>query len=299
MTGMEAPVPARVPVPTRAQSTPAPPWLRRLGSRFLNVYAGLGLVYLFVPLFVIVLFSFNAPKGKYNIVWQEFTLANWAEPFKVPELVDAFVLSLEVAAIATALAIVLGGLVALALTRYRFRGGAAVNLLLVLPLTTPEVVLGASLASLFLRIDLDLGIVDFGQGRGFHTILIAHVMFLVSFAALTIKARLRGFDWTLEDAAMDLGAGPVRTFLRVTFPLMLPGILAAALLSFALSLDDFIITLFNAGGEVTYPLYIFGATQRGLPPQIQVLATMVLIVSVAMLAVGPLFGRRRRLAVRS
>ena len=120
--------------------------------------------------------------------------------------------------------------------------------------STPEIVLGASLASLFLRVNLNLGFVDFDQSRGFHTILIAHVMFLVSFAALTIKARLRGFEWTLEDAAMDLGAGPMRTFVKVTFPLMLPGVLAASLLSFVLSLDDFIITLFNAGSEVTYQI---------------------------------------------
>lgn len=284
--------PSHEPASGHLEGRTAPPWLRKLGSRFLNVYAGLGLVYLFVPIFVILAFSFNDPKGKFNIVWQGFTLDNWAHPFAEPELVDALVLSLEVAAIATAIAVVLGGLVALALTRYRFRGGALVNLLLVLPLTTPEIVLGASLASLFLRVDVNLGFVDFDQTRGFHTILIAHVMFLVSFTALTIKARLRGFDWTLEDAAMDLGAGPVRTFTRVTFPLMIPGILAASLLSLALSLDDFVITLFNAGGEVTYPLYIFGATQRAIPPQIQVLATMVLVVSIVLLAVGPVFRRR-------
>jgi len=267
--------------------------MRKSGSQFLNVFAGLGLVYLFAPIFVIVFFSFNKPRGRFNLTWQQFTLDNWKHPFAVPELVDAFKLSLEIAAIATTVAVIFGALVALALTRYRFRGSAVVNLLLVLPLTTPEIVLGASLGSLFLRLNFNAGIVNFDQTRGFKTILIAHIMFCVSFVALTVKARLRGFDWTLEDAAMDLGAGPMRVFRKVTFPLMIPGILAAALLSFALSIDDFVITLFNAGSEVTFPLYIYGANQKAIPPQIDVLATMVLVTSVVLLAVGSLLQRAR------
>ncbi|HUV09968.1 MAG TPA: ABC transporter permease [Acidimicrobiia bacterium] len=258
--------------------------MRRAGSQLLNLYAVLGFIYLFIPIFVIVLFSFNQPKGRFNIVWQQFTLDNWADPFAIPELVDAFKLSLEVAALATAAAVVFGGLIALALTRYRFRGGGAVNLLLVLPLTTPEIVLGASLATLFIGLEAQ---------RGFWTVVIAHTMFCISFVALTVKARLRGFDWTLEDAAMDLGAGPMRVFKKVTLPLMLPGLMAAALLSFALSIDDFIITTFNAGDQVTFPLYIFGARQRAIPPQIQVLSTMILLVSVLLLFGGTIFGRLR------
>jgi spermidine/putrescine transport system permease protein len=287
MTSLDARPEADAPV--EMQRSFPPPWVRRAGRVSLNVYAALGLLYLFIPIAVIVAFSFNRPQGKFNIVWNEFTLDNWAHPFSEQELVDAFVLSLEVAAIATAAAVVLGGLVALALTRYRFRGSALVNLLLVLPLTTPEIVLGSSLASLFIAQAYPFA----PDQRGFGTVVIAHTMFCVSFVALTVKARLRGFDWTLEDAAMDLGAGPIRTFTKVTFPLMIPGILAASLLSFALSLDDFIITLFNAGNEVTFPLYIFGSTQKGIPPQIQVLSTMVLVVSVAILTAGTFWGRRR------
>jgi spermidine/putrescine transport system permease protein len=268
-----------------------PPWLRRLGSRFLNLYAGLALVYLFLPIFVIVAFSFNAPKGRFNLVWQSFTLDNWKHPFAIPELVDAFLFSLKIAAIATAIAVVFGALVSLSLCRYKFRGSGAVNMLLVLPLTTPEIVLGASLGSIFI---LQVYPPPVPQTLGEGTIIIAHVMFCVSFVALTVKARLRGFDWTLEEAGMDLGANPLRVFRRVTLPLMVPGILAAALLSFALSLDDFIITLFNASPDnVTFPLYIYGARQRALPPQINVLATMILIVSVALLASGTLFQRIR------
>jgi spermidine/putrescine transport system permease protein len=268
-----------------------PPWLRRFGSRFLDVYAGLALLYLFLPIFVIVAFSFNAPKGRFNLVWQHFTLDNWKNPFAIPELVDAFLFSLKIAAIATAIAVVFGALVSLSLCRYRFRGSGAVNMLLVLPLTTPEIVLGASLGSIFI---LQTYPPPVPQTLGQGTIIIAHVMFCVSFVALTVKARLRGFDWTLEEAAMDLGARPVRVFTRVTLPLMIPGILAAALLSFALSLDDFIVTLFNASPDnVTFPLYIYGARQRALPPQINVLATIVLVVSVLLLASGTLFQRIR------
>jgi spermidine/putrescine transport system permease protein len=268
-----------------------PPWLRRLGSRFLDVYAGLGLLFLFLPIFVIVAFSFNEPKGRFNLVWQGFTLENWAHPFAVPELVDAFLFSLKIAAIATTIAVIFGAFVALALTRYRFRGSGAVNLLLVLPLTTPEIVLGASLGSLFI---LQVYPAPVPQTLSEGTIIIAHVMFCVSFVALTVKARLRGFDWSLEDAAMDLGAGPIRVFTKITFPLMLPGILAAAMLSFALSLDDFIITLFNASPDnATFPLYIYGARQRALPPQINVLATIVLLVSVTLLATGTAFSMLR------
>lgn len=256
----------------------------RLGRWALNVVAGAGFVYLFLPIVVIVAFSFNQPAGKFNIVWRRFTLDNWTDPFANEALTDAMVLSLKVAAIAAVAATVLGALVAIALVRYRFRGGALINLLLVLPLTTPEIVLGSSLATLFL---------DRGVARGFTTIVIAHVLFCTSFVALTVKARIRGFDWTLEDAAMDLGAPPWRTFSRITLPLIVPGIAAAALLSFALSIDDFIITFFNAGPEQTFPLRIFGASKVEISPQINVLATMVLLVSVAVMAAGAVYQRRR------
>jgi spermidine/putrescine transport system permease protein len=265
-----------------------PPWLRRAGSWALNGWAVLGFLYLFAPIFVIVLFSFNRPVGKFNFVWNEFTFENWQHPFAERELVDAFIVSLQVAALASLVATAFGALIALALVRYRFRGGAFVNLLLVLPLTAPEIVLGASLLTLFLNPPQPHDSLSWAWNdeRGFRTIVIAHIMFCISFVALTVKARLRGFDWTLEDAAMDLGATPARTFRKVTFPLIIPGILAAALLSFALSLDDFIITLFVRGDVNTFPLQVYGAARVEVPPQINVLATMVLIVSVLLLAGG-------------
>jgi spermidine/putrescine transport system permease protein len=264
----------------------------RVGRALINVAAGLALVYLFLPIFVIVLFSFNKPKGRFNAVWQEFTLDNWLHPFSDRALVDALLISLEIALIAAAVATVLGTFLALALVRYRFRGGSSVNFLLVLPLTAPEIVLGASLLTLFLEPHLVL--FNYSFQLGFTTIVLAHIMFCVSYVALTLKARLRGFDWTLEDAAMDLGANPTRTFLKVTLPLIVPGILAAFLLSFALSIDDFIITYFVSGpSTTTFPVRIFGQSRTATPPQINVLASMILFGSIAVLAIGTLLGQRR------
>ncbi len=256
----------------------------RTGDIALRVVAGLVLVYLFIPIAIIILFSFNSPEGKFNLVWKGFTLENWADPFKYPQLTDALKVSLQVAAVSTSISVVLGTLVALALVRQRFTGNKAVENFLVLPLTAPEVVMGASLLTLFL---------DWGQATGFRTIVLAHIGFQVSFVAMTVRARVRGFDWTLEDAAMDLGANPGRTFFRVTLPLIVPGIVAAAMLAFALSLDDFIITFFTSGSTVTYPLYVNAATKTGLPPQINVLATTILVVSLVLLAVGTLWQRKR------
>jgi spermidine/putrescine transport system permease protein len=252
-------------------------------GRVLDAVAGLVVLYLFLPVFVIVLYSFNEPVGKFNFVWKAFSLQAWAHPFEYPALVDAMKLSVQVAALSTGAALVFGTLLALALTRYRFRGSGPVNLLLVLPLTTPEVVLGSSLLALFLQL---------GVPMGFPTIVIAHVMFSVSYVALTVKARLRGFDWTLEEAAMDLGATPLRVALRVTLPLIGPGIVAAGMLSFALSLDDFVITLFNAGSQVTYPLYVYGARRAAFPPQINVVATAILLFSLMVIGATTLWQRR-------
>jgi len=253
----------------------------RIARFALNVYAGIALLFLFIPIIWIVVFSFNRPSGKYNVTWQEFTLDNWKDPFGDQSLTDAFIVSLKVAAISTVIATILGSLIAIALARYRFRGSGPLNFLLVLPLTTPEIVLGSSLATLFLDWDIT---------RGFTTVVIAHIMFQVSFVALTVRARVRGFDWTLEQAAQDLGASPFRTFWKITFPLILPGILAAALLSFALSLDDFIITLFNAGSVSTFPLFVNASFKNSFSPQINVLATIVLLVSVILMASGTIYG---------
>ena len=256
----------------------------RVGDVALRLAAGFTLLFLFLPIMVIIVFSFNKPAGKFNYTWQGFTLDNWLHPFKYPALAEALRLSIEVAAVSTAIALVLGTLVAIALVRQRFRGSKAVDTFMVLPLTSPEVVMGASLLTLFLSM---------GWATGFLTIIIAHVAFEISFIAMTVRARIRGFDWTLEDASLDLGANPTRTFFKVTLPLIMPGIVAAAMLSFALSLDDFIITYFVSGSTVTYPLYVNAATKAAVPPQINVLATAILTISLVLLAVGTLYRRKR------
>jgi spermidine/putrescine transport system permease protein len=261
-----------------------PRWYRRHRVPWLGIYSVFAFLYLFLPIIWIVVFSFNDPGQKFNLLWKQFTLDNWAHPFQDSGLTQAFIKSLEVAAISVSIAVLLGTLMALALARYRFRGSAGMDIFLVIPLTTPEVVMGASLLTLFL---------GWSVAQGFWTIVIAHIMFCVSFVALTVKARIRGFDWTLEDAAMDLGATPLRTFWRITFPLILPGILAAALLSFALSIDDYIITSFVAGSEKTFPIQIYTASRTEISPQINVLATIILGVSVILLIMSSIWSARR------
>ena len=257
---------------------------RVAGHIALPVYAVLALAYLFAPIAIIVLFSFNDVRGRFNFVWQGFTLNHWLDPFKIPALTDAMILSLKIAAVSTLIATALGTLIALALIRYRFVGIAAVSLLILLPLTTPEVVMGSSLLTLFLNQGIPLG---------FNTIIFAHVMFNISFVVVVVRARLRGFDLTLEKAAMDLGANEWRTFRKVTLPLIFPGILAAALLAFALSMDDFIITLFTSGQEVTFPLWVWGAARTAVPPQINVIGTLILVTTVTLIGASLLLQQRR------
>lgn len=267
-------------------STAAPHGSRRPYGRYLlYVVTVAGFLYLFIPLVTIAVFTFNDPPNDYNTSWNEFTWDNWTNAFKASDYRTAFGESIKVAIVACILATVLGGLVALAIARYRMRGGALINLLLVLPLTTPEIVLGASLFTLF-----------FNQGAqfGFWTIVIAHTMFCLSFVALTVKARIRGLDWSLEDAAADLGSPPLRTFVKITLPLIVPGIAAAFLLSLSLSIDDYIITSFVAGNVSTFPREIWDSSIREVVPQVQVFTTLILVVVVTILLLATMLGNRRR-----
>jgi spermidine/putrescine transport system permease protein len=250
----------------------------------LSAYAFLAFAYLLLPIAVVIAFSFNDPLGRFNYTWQGFTLAHWQEPFGPPGLQDAILASLKIAVLASLVATALGTLIALALVRYGFRGRGVTNLLIFLPLTTPEIVLGASLLTLFLNL---------GVATGFWTIFIAHVMFDISFVVVTVKARLVAFDRHLEEAAMDLGANPFTTFWRVTLPLIAPGVAAGALLAFALSIDDFVITLFNAGSTVTFPLYVWGAARVGVPPQVNVIGTLIFVIAAGLMLVNVLVQIRR------
>ena len=246
-------------------------WLR---AHALNIYAGLAIAYMLIPIGVIAAFSFNDPEGRYNFTWSGFTFDHWKDPFAVEELTDALIVSLELAAVATVISTILGTLIALALVRYEFFGRKAANLLIVIPTATPEVVIGAALLSMFLLPPF-VSFIDLG----FPSLVIAHVMFSISFVVIVVRSRLIGFDRSLEEASRDLGASAWTTFRTVTLPLLLPGIVGAALLAFALSIDDFVISNFNSGQTVTFPLYIYGASQRGIPVEVNVLATMLFIVT--------------------
>jgi spermidine/putrescine transport system permease protein len=250
----------------------------------LDVYALLALGYLFLPIGVVIAFSFNNPLGRFNYTWQGFTFKNWTHPFDYPGIGGAIRVSIEIALLSSLAATVLGTLIALALVRYRFRGSATTNLLIFIPMTTPEIVMGASLLTLFL---------NWKVPQGFGTILIAHIAFNISYVVVTVRARLVGFDRHLEEAAMDLGANELTTFWRVTLPLIAPGILAAGLLAFALSIDDFVITYFNAGTTTTFPLFVWGAARVAVPPQINVIGTAIFAVAVGGMLANIAFQQRR------
>jgi spermidine/putrescine transport system permease protein len=250
----------------------------------LTLYSILFFVYLLLPIAVVVVFSFNNPPGKFNYTWNEFTWDNWIHWDGVPGIRSSIVLSLEIALIASLIATALGTLIALALVRYGFRGRGSTNILIFLPLSTPEIVLGASLLTLFLNLNVVFG---------FWTILIAHIMFCISFAVVTVKARLVGFDRHLEEAAMDLGANEWTTFRKVTLPLIAPAILAALLLCFAISIDDFVVTYFNSGSKVTFPLFVWGAARIGAPPQVNVIGTAIFVIALTAMLVNVLVQMRR------
>jgi spermidine/putrescine transport system permease protein len=243
-------------------------WLR---EHAITLYGMLAIAYMLIPIAVIIVFSFNDPLGRYNFTWEGFTFNYWVHPFEITGLTDAMVLSLELAALSTIVSTAIGTLMAMALVRYQFLGRRASNFLIVIPMATPEVVIGAALLSMF---------VFYGAELGFNTLFIAHVMFSISFVVVVVRSRLIGFDRNLEEAARDLGADALTTFRTVTLPLLAPGIIAAAMLAFALSIDDFVISQFNSGLRETFPIYIFGASQRGIPVQVNVLATMLFLVTV-------------------
>jgi spermidine/putrescine transport system permease protein len=248
--------------------------MRFVKRHALTVYAVLAVGYLMLPIAVVILFSFNAPEGRFNYVWQGFTLDNWINWNAILGIQDALVTSIEVGLLATLVATVLGTFIALAIVRHQFVGRGSTNLLVFLPMSAPEIVLGASLLTLFLNTTAIFQL-------GFGTIFIAHVMFIVSFIVVTVKARLIGFDRHLEEAAMDLGADPLTTFRKITLPLIAPAMLAAALLGFALSIDDFTITYLNAGGTQTFPVFVWGTARVSVPPQVNVVASAIFLVAIA------------------
>ncbi|SDQ98087.1 ABC transporter permease [Thermostaphylospora chromogena] len=260
-----------------------PPRWGRLGERLLFAYVWLVLIWLFLPIAVMIVFGFNDTKSKSNVTWQGFTLDWWGRLGEYPELIKAVLNSVTIALLSTLITTVLGTLLGLALGRYRFRGQGLANLAIFVAIASPELVMGASLLSLF---------VSAGVQTGYLTIVLAHVLFSLSFVAVTVRARVVGLDPSLEEAARDLGASAWTTFWRVTFPMILPGVMAGALLAFALSIDDFVITQFTSGAEVTFPLWIYGAVRIGVPPQVNILGTLIFVAGAVIAVVNSLIARR-------
>jgi spermidine/putrescine transport system permease protein len=258
-------------------------WLR---EHLVLILGLLVLAYTFVPIAIVILMSFNEPKSRLIYRFDGFTLQNWLHPCADPSMCDAVVRSIGIGLASTVIATILGTLAAFALVRHQFAGRSSMNLLIFLPMASPEIVMGSSLLALFVA-------AGYGGELGVKTILIAHIMFCLSFVVVTVRARLAGLDDTLEQAAMDLYATPNQTFWRVTFPLVFPGILGAALLSFSLSFDDFIITNLNAGTTTTFPMYVWGVAQRGVPMQVNVVGTVMFLISIAIVLGAEINSRRR------
>ena len=273
---------------TTADLIPTPSLSHRFNRWFsrnlIRVYAGLAFIYLFIPVAYTFAFSFNNA-GKSNLVWQGFTLNNWKNPCGAPQVCQAVANSLKIGLLATTIATVLGTMIAFAIGRNKFRGRSTTNLLIFLPMATPEVVLGASLLALFLNMRIN---------PGFWTIVIAHVMFCISFVVVTVKARIAGLDPRLEQAAMDLYANERETFRYVTLPLVAPGIFGAALLSFSLSFDDFIITNFNSGIVTTFPKFVYVSAARGIPAQANVIGSSMFFIALITVIIGQVISKQRK-----
>ncbi|KAB8176358.1 ABC transporter permease [Microbispora catharanthi] len=255
-----------------------------LRGRGLQIYTWLVIAWLVLPIAVMILFGFNDTHGRFNTTWQGFTLKWYGKLFEIDDLTRALVNSLLIAVLTMLVAGVLGSLIGLALGRYRFRGAGAMNLVMFAAISCAEIVMGASLLSLFVTLAVPLG---------FWTIVISHVMFSISFVAVTVRARVMTLDSSLEEAARDLGASPWTTFRLITLPMIFPGVLAGSMLAFALSIDDFVITNFNSGGTVTFPLWIWGATRVGIPPQVNVMGTLIFAAGVLIAVANALVARRR------
>ena len=259
---------------------------RWFGKNLIRIYMALAFTYLFIPVAYTIVFSFN-DSGKSNITWQGFTFEKWLNPCGAPRVCEALGNSVKIGLLATIFSTILGTLIAFAIGRYAFRGRSASNLLIFLPMATPEIVLGASILSLFLVLQIN---------PGFWPTVIAHVVFCVSFVVVTVKARIASLDPRLEQAAMDLYANEFQTFRRVTLPLVAPGIAAAALLAFSLSFDDFIITNFNSGTVTTFPKFIYGAAARGIPAQANVIASAVFFLALAIVIIGQVVSRKSKVS---
>ena len=259
---------------------------RWIGRNLIRIYAVFAFTYLFIPVAYTFAFSFN-DSGKSNLIWKGFTWSNWQNPCGAPEVCTALANSIKIGFLATTFSTILGTMIAFAIGRYSFKGRSTSNLMIFLPMATPEIVLGASLLSLFLVFKIN---------PGFWPTVIAHVVFCISFVVVTVKARIASLDPRLEQAAMDLYANERETFRRVTLPLVAPGIAGAALLAFSLSFDDFIITNFNSGTLTTFPKFVYTSAARGIPAQANVIGSAMFFLALAIVITGQIVGRKRKVS---
>ena len=268
----------------------APRRRRQRRGGWLAVYSWLVIAYLVLPIFVMVAYSFNKVNTglpQVSFTWNGFTTQWYQQWNGVPGLTSAFWLTIRLGIASTILATVVGTLLALALVRYRpprFRGKTFVEQTMFLNIAAPEIVLGASLLGLFVTINL---------ARGFTTLLLAHVAFSIAYVTVTVRARLAGFDRSLEEAAADLGANSWTTFGKITLPIIMPGILAGALMAFALSIDDFVTSNFVSGAATPFPVWVYGATRIGIPPQVFVFGTAIFAVGILCAIASVIIGWRK------
>lgn len=265
----------------------------RLSKRLFQLNALFVYALLYAPIAVLIIYSFNT--SRYSAVWGGFSLEWYLKLFQDEAIAQALLNSLIVAAFSTLIATVIGTMTAFALERYSFRGQAFLDSVLYLPIIIPEIVQAISLLLLFALIFNSIrALFGLSPELGLPTIITGHVVFGLSYVTVVVRARLRGFDKALEEAAMDLGAGPRQTFIRITLPLILPGVLGGALLAFTLSFDNFVITFFTAGpGSTTLPLMIYSQVKRGVTPEINALSTLILIASFGLILLSLILQRRR------
>jgi spermidine/putrescine transport system permease protein len=280
---------------SRDLAAPAPPAARRRPRRrwtrfLLPAYSWLIIAYLVFPIAVMIAYSFNRVTTglpQVSFAWNGATLQWYRQWSAVPQLTTSFWLSIRLALASTLLATVVGTLLALALVRYRpprFRGKVFLEQVMFLNIAAPEIVLGASLLGLFVTVNV---------ARGFFTLLLAHVAFSIAYVAITVRARLAGFDRSLEEAAADLGASAWVTFRKITLPLIMPGVLAGALMAFALSIDDFVTSNFVSGSAVPFPVWVYGATRIGIPPQVFVFGSAIFGIGILCAIASIVVGRKQ------
>ena len=257
---------------------------RNQGGWFLRAYTWVIIFWLSLPILMMIVFGFNNTTSKFNIVWQGFTLDWYAHLFDIPDLTTALWNSISIAVITTIVSAIFGTMIGYSMGKYRFRGRAMLELVLFANVAAPEIAMGTGLLSLFLTLNIP---------RGYLTVLIAHIMFDIVYVAITVQARMGAYDRSLEEAAKDLGASATTTFRLVTLPILMPGVIAGSLLAFALSIDDFVITYFNSGSTITFPLFVWGSARVATPPQINVIGTLIFVVAVGGMLANIVIQNRR------